>query len=96
VPGAVIAIQTFGGLLGYNPHLHVLITDGCFHKSGMLNVAPAIDTRALEQLFRHKVLKLLLLHGRITEATVALMSKRRHLAMKRIFEDPGVFDGFVR
>ena len=78
VPGAVIAIQTFGDLLGYNPHLHVLISDGCFHKSGMLTVALAIDTHAVEQLFRHKLLKLLLSQGRITEATVALMGKWRH------------------
>ena len=78
MPGAVIAIQTFGGLLGYNPHLHVLITDGCFHPSGMLTVAQAIDTYAVEQLFHHKVLKLLLSQGRITEATVALMAKWRH------------------
>jgi hypothetical protein len=28
VPGAVIAIQTFGDLLGFNPHRHVLVTDG--------------------------------------------------------------------
>lgn len=90
VPGAVIAIQTFGDLLGYNLHLNVLISDGCFHKSGMLTVAPAIDTHALEQLFRHKILKLLLSEGRITEATVALMAKWRYLAMNRIFEDPGV------
>ena len=55
-PGAVIAIQTFGDLLDDNPHLHVLITDGCFHHSGMLTVAPAIDTHAVEQLFRHKLL----------------------------------------
>jgi hypothetical protein len=40
VTGSVIAIQTFGDLLGYNPHLHVLISDVCFHKSGMLTVAP--------------------------------------------------------
>jgi hypothetical protein len=53
VPGALIAIQTFGDLLGYNPHLHVLITTGCFHPSGMLTVAPSIDIHALEQLFRH-------------------------------------------
>jgi hypothetical protein len=30
-----------------------LISDGCFHESGMLTVAAAIDTHALEQLFRH-------------------------------------------
>jgi hypothetical protein len=78
LPGAVIAIQTFGDLLGYNPHLHVPISDGCFHESGLLTVAPCIDTHALEQLFRHKILKLQLSECRITEATVALMAKWRH------------------
>jgi hypothetical protein len=96
VPGAVIAIQTFGDLLGYNSHLHVLISDGCFHESGLLTVAPAINTHALEQLFRHKLLKLLLSEGRITEATVAIMAKWRHLEMNRIFENRGVFEGFDR
>lgn len=78
VPGAVVAIQTFGDLLGFNPHLHVLVSDGCFHQSGMLTVAPAIDTHAIEKLFVHKVLKLLVSKGRITEATVAMMASWRH------------------
>jgi hypothetical protein len=39
--------------------------------------------------------ELLLSEGWITAATVALMAKWRHLAMNRIFEDTGVFDGFV-
>lgn len=56
MPGVVIAIQTFGDLLGYNPHLRVLISDGCFHPGGMLTVAPAMDTHAVEELFRYKVL----------------------------------------
>jgi hypothetical protein len=47
--------------------------------------------RALEQLVRHKVLKLLLLVGRITAATAALMANWRPLAMNRIFEDPDVY-----
>ena len=72
-------------LLGYNPHLHVLISDGCLHERGLLTVAPAIDTQAQKHLFSHKVLKPLLSEGRITEATVALMAKWRHLAMNRIF-----------
>jgi len=38
VPGAVITIQTFGDLLGYNPHLHVLISDGCFHHSTIYSI----------------------------------------------------------
>ena len=35
VPGAVIAIQSFGDFLGFNPHLHILCTDGCFYGNGM-------------------------------------------------------------
>lgn len=40
VPGAVIAIQTFGDVLGFNPHCHVLVTNGCFYGKGMFRVAP--------------------------------------------------------
>ena len=42
VPGAVIAIQTFGDFLGFNPHGHVLVTDGCFPERGLFKVAPAV------------------------------------------------------
>jgi hypothetical protein len=34
VPGAVIAMQTFGDFLGFNPHCHILVTDGCFYGDG--------------------------------------------------------------
>jgi len=78
VPGAAVAIQTFGDFLGINPHLHVLISDGVFHESGMLTVAPAIDTRTLERLFRHHVLALLLKKGKITQDMIALLDRWRH------------------
>jgi len=39
LPGAIIAIQTFGDLLGFNSHCHILITDGCFYGKGMFRVA---------------------------------------------------------
>jgi hypothetical protein len=29
ISGAVIAIQTFGDFLTFNPHCHILATDGC-------------------------------------------------------------------
>jgi hypothetical protein len=78
VPGAVVAIQTFGDFLGFNPHLHVLISDGCFHKNGMFSVAPVIDTDALEKIFRHMVLKMLLAKGKISTDVITLMDKWRH------------------
>ena len=78
VPGAVIAIQSFGDLLGFNPHLHVLISNGCFYKNGMFSVAPHIDTDVLEKIFRHMVLKMLLAKGKITTDVIALMDRWRH------------------
>ena len=29
-----IAIQNFGDFLGFSPHTHVLISDGCFYNDG--------------------------------------------------------------
>ena len=44
----------------------------------MFNVSPAIDTKAIEQLFRHKVLKMLLAKGKITQDMIKLLDKWRH------------------
>ncbi len=32
VPGVVISIRTFGDLVNFHPHLHCLVTDGCFNR----------------------------------------------------------------
>jgi hypothetical protein len=61
VPGAVIAVQTFGDFLGFNPHCHILLTDGCFYgDGGMFRVAPPLELKKLEAIFRHKVFRMLL------------------------------------
>ncbi len=78
VPSAAVAIQTFGDFLGFKPQLHIFISDGCFHASDLFTVAPAFDTKALEKIFRHKVLKMLLAKGKITADLIALMDKWRH------------------
>jgi ribosomal protein S27E len=78
VPGAVVAIQTFGDFLGFHPHLHILVSDGCFHANGMFSVSLSVDTKALERIFRHKVLKMLLTKGKITQDMIVLLDKWRH------------------
>jgi hypothetical protein len=30
ITGTVIAMQTFGDIIGHNPDCHILMTDGCF------------------------------------------------------------------
>ena len=71
-------IQSFGDFLGYNPHAHILLTDGCFHDNGMFRVAPHFDPKALEEIFRHKVFRLLISKGKITEDMVTLLKSWRH------------------
>jgi Putative transposase len=70
VPGAVISIQTFGDLVNFHPHLHYLVSDGCFMPNGWFYVLPEIDVKKLESLFRHKVLKLLLREKKISREWV--------------------------
>jgi len=55
VSGAVIAIQSFGDYLGFHPHLHILVSDGCFYGHGIFRVATRFDTKPLEEFFRHKI-----------------------------------------
>jgi len=77
-PAAVNAIQTFGDFLGYNPHCHMLAADGGFHENGMFVVSPTADGKQIAELFRHKVLKMLLAKGKITPERIALMDNWRH------------------
>ena len=79
IPGAVIAVQTFGDFLGFNPHCHILLTDGCFYgDKGMFRVAPPLELKKLEAIFRHKVFKMLLKKGKITEEMVRMLSAWKH------------------
>jgi hypothetical protein len=91
VPGGVIAIHSFGYFLGWHPHLHVLCTDGCFYgnglsaciaQAGMFRVAQVFDLKHLEATFRHKVFKMLLLKGKITEDLVDMLLEWRHSGFK--------------
>ena len=70
IPGVVVAVQTFGDFLSFHPHCHILMTDGCFHDSDKFTIAPPLDCEKLENLFRHKIFKLLLSKEKITEELV--------------------------
>ena len=72
-------MQTFGDFLGFNPHTHILVTDGCFYgNKGMFRVAPPLELKKLEAIFRHKVLRMLLNKGKITQEMIAMLSTWRH------------------
>ena len=69
--------------------MHILVSDGCFHKNGLFSASPAIDANALEQIFRHKVLKMLLAKGKITQDMIALLDKWRHTGFN-VFSGPRI------
>jgi len=52
LPGIVMAIHTFGEYLDFHPHLHALVADGLFARSGLFYVLPAVSLKPLAQLFR--------------------------------------------
>lgn len=78
IPGAVVSIQTFGDLLTFHPHLHILVTDGAFQSDREFIRAPLFDPDRLEELFRQKVFYLLLTEGRLTRELVEMHSTWRH------------------
>jgi hypothetical protein len=79
IPGAVIAMQTFGDFLGFNPHTYILVTDGCFYgEKGMFRVAPPLELKKLVAIFRHKVLRMLLHNGKITQEMVRMLDRWKH------------------
>jgi hypothetical protein len=51
----------------------------------MFSVSPTADTKALEQIFRHKVLKMLLAKGKITQDMIMLLDKWRHTGFNVFF-----------
>jgi hypothetical protein len=84
VSGAVIAIQIFGDVLGFNPHCHILVTDGCFYAKRMFRVAPPLELKKLlvpfrvEAIFRHKVFCMLIAREKISREMIAMLSTWRH------------------
>ena len=78
VPGGAIAVHTFGDFLQFNPHLHIIATDGCFSGNGVFTVDHDSVGKDLEDLFRHEVLKMLKAEGKINAAVIENMLSWRH------------------
>ena len=79
VPGAVMTIHTFGEYMQkYHPHLHALVSDGLFRKSGTFYVMPKADLTPLEEIFRAKVLKMLKAEGKIGDNIINNLMSWKH------------------
>ena len=71
--GGAVAVQSFGDFQNFNPHLHVIVTDGCFYKKDGFMVCPPPDTGELEKLFRYEVFRMLKFESKITDVVIENM-----------------------
>lgn len=78
MPGGVIAVQTFGDFQNFNPHLHIIATDGCFYGNGMFIRGPAPVAKVLEDAFRREVFALLKKEGLINDFIIDNMMAWHH------------------
>lgn len=79
MPGVVASIQTYGDQgANWNPHAHLIVTDGVFSSDGRFTPIPPPDPQQMMLLFRHKLLKRLLALEKITERTVEILDSFRH------------------
>ena len=60
-------MQTFGDLVNFQPHVHVLCVDGVFRADGTFVPLPAIPEALLERGFRRAVLDFLVRERAISE-----------------------------
>ncbi len=75
---AAVAVQSFGDFQNFNPHLHVLTTDGCFYGNGSFKACPAPQAKDLDEPFRYEVFKMLKAEGKINDVVIKNMMNWRH------------------
>ena len=56
----VIVHQTFGDLLRWNPHFHAIVLEGGFDEEGTFFYIPFSGLQSVVEVFRLRVIKLLL------------------------------------
>jgi len=78
VPGASIAVQTYGDFLNFNPHLHAIVSDGSFLEDGSFQTASVFMLEDLGKAFQYEVLKMLKKEGKINDTIIENMLSWHH------------------
>jgi len=77
-PGMATALQTFGELAHWHPHVHALVTDGAFDSAGGFQPLPEVSTGVFVEVWRTKVFALLRQAGCINSRAVWAMRSWKH------------------
>jgi len=78
VPGCVIAVQTFGEFLNFNPHLHIITTNGCFYGDGEFVNGLSPKTEDLIVPFAMEVFSMLKKESKINNFIIQNMMNWQH------------------
>jgi hypothetical protein len=73
IPGIVMTIHSYGEYLDWHPHLHILMADGLFVRSGLFYVLPQVSLKPLEELFRARVITFLVDKGLLPHARARML-----------------------
>ena len=77
-PGLILFVQTFGDLANFNPHVHVLATDGAFLPDATFVPLPPVPEGLLTEGFRRAVLSYLVQQQALSQALSSRMLGWRH------------------
>ena len=78
VPGMIAAIQTFGQLLHWNPHIHSLVSCGAFTPDGDFLELSEFDMDSLLVAWQESVFDLYLSEGKIEPEVMENMRSWEH------------------
>ncbi|MFQ5974050.1 MAG: transposase [Alphaproteobacteria bacterium] len=78
VPGMVVSIQTYGDLANWQPHLHALVSAGVFDRQAEFTPLALPASGVAEELFRRRVIRMLVRQGRLEEDAAAGLLSWRH------------------
>ena len=77
-PALILFVQTFGDLVNFNPHLHVLAADGAFLPDERFVALPPVPGNLLAEGFRHAVLDFLVKNETLADELRSRMLAWRH------------------
>jgi hypothetical protein len=78
VPGMVGAIQTFGQLIHWHPHIYALVSEGVFLPESRFMPLPPLANEPFLKLWEQEVFELLLAEGKFTEEVVVNIRSWKH------------------
>ena len=88
-PALIVFVQTFGDLVNFNPHLHVLAADGAFLPGGRFIALPRVPASLLAESLRRAALDFLVKNEALSKDLRARMLAWRHGGFSAHNEDRG-------